>query len=77
MASDKIEKRNALRKVDISSYMEGIETVIRALSLENLRSSTVKIYQSYLIIFSACIFSVALAFVFRIIPRIAFILVIS
>ena len=53
MASDKIEKRNALRKVDISSYMEGIETVTRALSLENLRSSTVKIYQSYLIIFSA------------------------
>ena len=53
MASEKSKMRNALRKADISDYMEGIETVTRALTLENLRNSTVKVYQSYLIIFSA------------------------
>lgn len=53
MASEKNEKRKALRKADISAYNEDIETVRRALSLENLRSSTLRSYRSYLIIFSA------------------------
>lgn len=53
MATAKGEKRKKLKKVDISSYWEDIETVKRGLVLENLRDSTLRSYRSYLIIFAA------------------------
>lgn len=51
--TNKGEKRKALKEVNLSAYKDDIEAVKRSLALENLRDSTLRGYQSYLLIFAA------------------------
>ena len=53
MDSEKTEQRKMLKQADISPYITDIKAIEKAMTLENLRASTLCSYHSYLCIFAA------------------------